>query len=276
VKIDLHLHSCYSGDGIHNIGFLTQLFSSGDIVALTDHETIAGWDEFKVECEQRGLKPIFGIEWFADDCHILSYFPNPNIPKEFKEFISERRRREKKTMRFVAESYNRELSSFPQYDSLLNMKNHPEDTLGMLVLGCKIKRIKGLDFKEAIKEIRARKHSFSECPEIFNTEELIAKLSAWGGIIILAHPFRRKDCDDKAINKFYKLIIKYKSSGLNGIELHPKDNELNTKIKEICRRLDLICTVGSDYHCYKAGIYPIYFSEGDVDVLSGLKKVKLI
>lgn len=276
MKIDLHLHSCYSGDGIHNIGFLTSLFSPGDIVALTDHETIAGWNEFHEECDKRRLNPIFGIEWFANDCHILSYFPNPNVPATFREFISERRRKERITMKYVADLFYEEHDSFPEYDDLLKMKTHPENTLGMIVLGCKVKRIKGIEFKDAIEEIRMRKHFSPECPEIFNTEVLIKKMSDWGAVNILAHPFRRKACDDKAINIFYKLVIKYKNAGLNGIELHPDDDELNEKIKRICNHLGLIWTIGSDYHCYKAGIYPCKLGGKDDEILKGLRKLNLV
>jgi predicted metal-dependent phosphoesterase TrpH len=276
VKIDLHLHSCYSGDGIHNIGFLTQLFSAGDIVALTDHETIAGWDEFKVECEKRGLKPIFGIEWFADDCHILSYFPNPNVSEEFKEFIAERRKKERIAMKFVSDLYYKEHDSFPEYENLLKMKTHPENILGMIILGCKVKRIKGIEFKDAIDEIRKRKHTSLECPEIFNSDVIINNMSNWGAVNVLAHPFNRKACDDNAVKLFHKLVIRYKNAGLNGIELHPNDDEINKKIKSICNRLGLIWTIGSDYHCYKRGIYPCNLDDNNEEILKGLRKLNLV
>jgi hypothetical protein len=101
-------------------------------------------------------------------------------------------------------------------------------------------------------------------------------MSNWGFVNILAHPFRRKDCDDKAINIFYKLVIKYKNAGLNGIELHPDDYELNEKIKRICKRLGLIWTMGSDYHCFKAGIYPSKLKGKNDDILVGLRKLNLV
>ncbi len=276
MNIDLHLHSSYSGDGIHNIGFLTSLFSSGDIVALTDHETIAGWREFKNECDKRKLRPIFGIEWFANDCHILSYFPDLKVTSSFEKFMSERRKDERITMKNVADSYYKEYESFPNYDELLRMKNHPENTLGMMALGCKIKRVMGIEFKDAVDAVRIRKHSFPECPKLLKTELLIKRMANWGAVNILAHPFRRKDCDDNALKIFYKLIIKYKNAGLNGIELHPNEDELNGKIKIICKRLDLIWTIGSDYHCYKAGIYPSRLNYLYDDILEGLNKVNLI
>lgn len=276
MNIDLHLHSSYSGDGIHNIGFLTNLFSSGDIVALTDHETIAGWREFKDECDKRKLRPIFGIEWFASDYHILSYFPNTKITSSFEKFMSERRRNEMLTMKNVADSYHKEYESFPNYNELLKMNSHPEDILGMLVLVCKIKRVMGIEFKDAVGAVRVRKHFFPECPKLFKTGVLIKKMANWGAVNILAHPFRRKDCDDKALKIFYKLIINYKKAGLKGIELHPFEDELNEKIKRICKRLGLIWTMGSDYHYYKVGIYPNKLNGLDNNILDGLKRVNLL
>ena len=40
--IDLHLHSYYSPDGRLSIQELLDCFSKGDIVGITDHETISG------------------------------------------------------------------------------------------------------------------------------------------------------------------------------------------------------------------------------------------
>ena len=92
--IDLHIHSHYSPDGRFSIPELLDMFSNGDIAGLTDHETIGGWEEFQKEATKRGIKPILGVEWFAERSkyHILSYFIN-GIPKQFTDFMVKRRKR---------------------------------------------------------------------------------------------------------------------------------------------------------------------------------------
>ena len=88
--IDLHTHSHYSPDGSLSIPELLNIYSAGDTVALTDHETIAGWEDFRDEARRKGITPIWGIEWFLRDyCHILCYFVHA-IPQEFYDFMAER------------------------------------------------------------------------------------------------------------------------------------------------------------------------------------------
>ena len=101
-------------------------------------------------------------------------------------------------------------------------------------------------------------------------------MSSWGAINILAHPFRRKSCENKDIINFIKLVKRFKNKGLNGIELHPFKDELNKKIKKICKRIDLIWTIGSDYHHYREGIFPGTLPKPDKAMVNGLKKLNLI
>ena len=154
MKIDLHLHSHFSSDGIHKIALLTRYYSAGDIVSITDHETIAGWSEFGNICLDNKLIPIYGIEWFACKYHILSYFPTQNVPVSFSQFMFKRRADEKITMEQLAKIYSQQYETFPNYEKLINLKTHPEGILGLMVLGCKLRKIKNVDFKTAINELR--------------------------------------------------------------------------------------------------------------------------
>ena len=98
--IDLHTHSYYSADGQYSIPELLDFFFAGDITGLTDHETVGGWEEFKVEAQKRGIRPVLGVEWFTPTCHILSYFIT-EIPQGFLDFMVERRNLDKNCMFLV-------------------------------------------------------------------------------------------------------------------------------------------------------------------------------
>jgi 3',5'-nucleoside bisphosphate phosphatase len=276
MKIDLHLHSCFSGDGIHKVNTLVNLYSPGDIIALTDHETIAGWNDFEFACNDRKIKPVFGIEWFCKPFHVLSYFPSRKIPDSFKSFIEERRRKEKVTMKTLADQLKNEDIDFPDYDTLMNKNHHPENILGMMILGCTMHKRKHVLFEDAIKELRGRKRELRGCPEPFYSEEIIERMAKWGAVSILAHPFRRKEITESFLSDFIILVKTYKGAGLNGIELHPFQEEFNIKIIEICKQFDLIWTIGSDYHHYKEGIYPNKLPEPNGTIISGLEKFNLI
>ena len=56
--VDLHVHSYYSSDGKLTISEILEYYSPGDIVGLTDHETIGGGNEFQDEVEKRSLRPV--------------------------------------------------------------------------------------------------------------------------------------------------------------------------------------------------------------------------
>lgn len=276
MKIDLHLHSCYSGDGIHKVNTLVNLYSPGDIIALTDHETIAGWNDFEIACNKHKMKPVFGVEWFSKPFHVLSYFPSKKIPDSFKFFIDERRKKEKVTMKALADLLKNEFSTFPDYNTLMKKNHHPENILGMMVLGCMLHKQKNVLFEDAIKELRGRKRELCGCPEPFYSEEIIERIAEWGAVSILAHPFRRKEITASFLSDFIGLVKTYKVAGLNGIELHTFQEELNIKIIEICKQFDLIWTIGSDYHHYKEGIYPKKLPEPNSTISSGLAKLNLI
>jgi predicted metal-dependent phosphoesterase TrpH len=73
---DLHTHSHYS-DGLLSPAQLAALTAERrvDLVALTDHDTIAGCDEMRAACAGHGLKFVAGVElsctWRGQTLHVL-------------------------------------------------------------------------------------------------------------------------------------------------------------------------------------------------------------
>ena len=65
-RIDLHLHSNYS-DGVQSPTELmvTAKNQGLDVVALTDHDTTAGWEEARAACADLGMTFVPGIEMSA-------------------------------------------------------------------------------------------------------------------------------------------------------------------------------------------------------------------
>lgn len=76
IMIHLHVHSTYSFlDGANKIkDCVARAKELGmPAIALTDHNHIGGWYDFKNECEAQGIKPIFGCEMYQTyDSNILS------------------------------------------------------------------------------------------------------------------------------------------------------------------------------------------------------------
>lgn len=74
--IHLHVHTTYSFlDGGNKISDMMQRCKElgMDTIAITDHNHIGGWYDFKEECEKNNIKPIFGCEMYQTyDTDILS------------------------------------------------------------------------------------------------------------------------------------------------------------------------------------------------------------
>ena len=102
---DLHSHSTNS-DGEHSVDRVAELMAEAGVKhwALTDHDTIAGWDDAKLAAQQVGIEFIPGVEitcepglavceqemqrWQRDRAptswHLLAYFP-PATPLKCNE-----------------------------------------------------------------------------------------------------------------------------------------------------------------------------------------------
>jgi 3',5'-nucleoside bisphosphate phosphatase len=85
VRIDLHTHSRVS-DGTEAPGDLMRAAAAAglDVVALTDHDITAGWDEAAAAAEQTGIALVRGIEistrFRGSGVHLLAYLPDPADP----------------------------------------------------------------------------------------------------------------------------------------------------------------------------------------------------
>src|SRR5215467_14165394 len=84
--IDLHTHSTAS-DGVLAPAELVERAARSDVgvVALTDHDTVAGVAAATEAGDRAGVRVIAGIELSArhENCavHVLGYFLDPNTPE---------------------------------------------------------------------------------------------------------------------------------------------------------------------------------------------------
>ena len=82
MRIDLHTHSSAS-DGTQTPTDLVQAAAAAglDVVALTDHDTTAGWDEAAGAARAAGIALVRGTEVSARSrtvsVHLLSYLHDP-------------------------------------------------------------------------------------------------------------------------------------------------------------------------------------------------------
>lgn len=253
--IDLHTHSYYSADGQYSIVELLDFFSAGDIAALTDHETVGGWEEFRSEAQQRRIRPILGVEWFAYKCHILCYFVN-EIPQSFMDFMTDRRNKEKSCMYLVYQQLKKSYPALATYDEVIALRPHPEKILGLPALAQALaKTMAILDISEAEDIVRKEKRKLPEGtvrPMPFYAEELIDKINSWHAVSVLAHPYRKSggQIGRKSKDEVEEKIRTLAKEGLVGVELF-SDGSTKEEVEHLiclCDELGLKSSVGSDKH----------------------------
>lgn len=92
LKIDFHIHTIYSYDGLITPKQLVwQLRRKRlDGVAITDHDTVRGWPKFHKKLSKYGFIAIPGVEVSARNAHILALNVTTEIPAglEIDETIS--------------------------------------------------------------------------------------------------------------------------------------------------------------------------------------------
>jgi len=261
MTIDLHMHSHYSPDGRYSIPKLLDLFSEGDIAGLTDHETIGGWEEFEKEAENRGIKPILGVEWFSDKCHILSYFLN-NVPDNFYEFMWNRRAIEKSCMRVLYETFKEQFPQLKPYDEVLELRAHPESILGKPALSDAVSITAGIERTQAEDMVRKEKQRipFGARPTPFYPEEIIEKILKWDAVPVLAHPYRNFGGragrqNKKDVEKQIRELCEFGIRGLDVYSWNSNQSELDHLIG-LCDELKLVPVIGSDFHHINKGLNP--------------------
>ena len=266
--IDLHLHSYYSADGSCGIQELLDFFSPGDIVAITDHETIGAWESFRTEAVARGLVPVLGVEWFSVECHVLSYFLN-GIPQEFLEFMTNRRATERCCMHLLHCKLKEMFADLPEYDVVLASARHPEGILGLPALAAATAEAARMPLIEAEDLVRAMKRKIPEGdrPQPFYPEEIIAKINSWGALPILAHPYRnsRGKNGRRLRSEVESAVDKLVGAGIRGIEVfsHGAAQSEFDHLLSLSKHKSLFATVGSDYHSSAKGLIPTSLDQID-------------
>ncbi|MGK5518532.1 PHP domain-containing protein [Micromonospora sp. URMC 107] len=109
-RIDLHTHSTASDGTLSPAELVRAAAESGlDVVAITDHDTTAGWAP-ALEALPAGLSLVRGAElscrWYGEEpalpLHLLAYLFDPEAPELVAELARVRAAREERGERIVA------------------------------------------------------------------------------------------------------------------------------------------------------------------------------
>jgi predicted metal-dependent phosphoesterase TrpH len=248
MRIDLHTHSAVS-DGTDSPGDLMRAAAEAglDVVALTDHDTTAGWDEASEAVPSTGVTLVRGTEIStragAISVHLLSYLHDPADPALADIFARSRAARETRAQTMVERiSEDLELTW--------------EDVQEQAGEGATIGRPHIADALVARGYVADRAAAFETALHpagpyyvrywAAETVDAVAAVRAAGGVPVMAHP--RASMRGRVVSA--DTIRGLTEAGLAGIEIDHRDHTEadRTALREIAAELDLLVTGSSDYH----------------------------
>lgn len=248
MKADLHTHTNKS-DGILSPEGVLQKYRDAefDLIAITDHDTYAGYVEVRDRAPEIGIELLPGVEistlYSGVDVHLLAYGFEPN--EEFGAMLdaiqNERITRAEKILRKLHDLWGMDLTMEMLYRiaGKRQQVGRPHIARAMVESG----------YVNGVQEAFDRyigNHSPAYLPkESYTPAEAVEIVHRAGGVLVLAHPALLE-------NDF--MVLDLIELGIDGIEAHYIEHtEGQVRFySQIAQRYGLIRTGGSDFHGFKA------------------------
>jgi 3',5'-nucleoside bisphosphate phosphatase len=286
--IDLHCHSSCS-DGTDAPEQLARLAEDVGLraVALTDHDTVAGFDAFEAACRTRGVRAVRAAEisCLEDDrsLHVLCYFisadPDTKLRRLLATLAADRASRNDELLARLAElgygkvTMHEVLQGAGPHTTSIG-RPHVADALLRLYPGEFASRqavFDGLLGRTGRAYIRKARVSVADAS---------TAAAADGAVTVLAHPLISLMPDARAdertlddISKRVRPVLqRLRATGLTGVECYYSRHDAyeTERLVELARGCGLVPTGGSDYHGANKPDIALGIGTGSLSVPDGL------
>ncbi len=246
--IDLHTHSSVS-DGTETPAQLVAAATAAGLaaLALTDHDSTAGWSEAREAAAGTGLLLVPGMELSTNygpaSVHILAYLFDPldaGIVAETARIRDGRMHRAERIVEKIGADYELSWADVLAQSSDGGTIGRPHIADALVARGYVVDRSAAF---ESILHWQGGYYEKYYAPSPLEGVEMIVRA---GGVPVLAHP---------ASHGRYRVmeqsvIAKLVAAGLFGLEIHHRDNTEDGKrrLYELSRQFGLAVTGSSDYH----------------------------
>jgi 3',5'-nucleoside bisphosphate phosphatase len=239
--IELHCHTTCSDGTLTPTQLVQAAVKAGvSALAITDHDTLSGWDEAIAAAQPYNLEIVPGVELSTvhrdRSLHILAFYPNADkLKAPLAERIEGRKRRAHEMVAKLAElGYP---ISLPQLGEGV-APSRPHLARALVDAGYFQSMDKAFD-----RLLGDHQPAYVQY-EKFSISEGIALLRNCGAVPVWAHPYLFRG---GAVEDVLKELV---DAGLMGIEVyHPSHTPKQTKnLEALCVEYGLLMTGGSDYH----------------------------
>jgi 3',5'-nucleoside bisphosphate phosphatase len=249
VRIDLHAHSTAS-DGTQRPAELVRAAADAglDVVAITDHDTAAGWAEAEAAALQSGIGLVRGMEISTrhqgQGAHLLGFLVDPTYPplvSSLARILDGRNSRVPailERLRSLGVAITVQDVRRVSGSTMATGRPHVADAL--VLLGVVADRDEAFArFLSPGRPAYVDRHA----PAL---SDMIPLVVAAGGVPVLAHPWGRTDptgLDEPGLAALQDL-------GLAGLEVDHQDHspEVRARLRSVAGNLGLIVTGASDHH----------------------------
>jgi hypothetical protein len=246
---DLHAHTTYSDGQLAPAALLEKAAARGlRVLAITDHDTLAGWDAARTAAAGGPVELIPGVELSVtvggQEVHLLGYGFDPfheGLRAHLEWFADARRERARRMVeRLNAHGIELAFAAVQQAAGDAHAIGRPHVAMALVDAGY-------VDTHDDAFEhyLHQGGPAFVEKPE-FPAADALDLLHAAGSIGVLAHPGHWTSG---------RTLHLLRRAGLDGIEVrHPSHNaSLVAYYQRLARDFGLASTGGSDYHGHRPG-----------------------
>ncbi|MBF4993742.1 PHP domain-containing protein [Arthrobacter gandavensis] len=249
MRIDLHTHSNVS-DGTEAPGaVMASAAAAGlDAVALTDHDSTAGWGEAAEAARTLGLTFVPGMEVSCRtsdgiSVHVLSYLHDPSHPGLLAEIAKSRSARVSRAERMV----ERLAEDYPISWADVQEQVAPGATIGRPHIADALVAAGVVPSRSAafagILTGRSRYFVAHYAPDPAHAVRLVRKA---GGVPVFAHP--EASARGRVVGE--QTYLEMIDAGLAGLEIEHRDNPEGGRayLRRLAAEHSLLVTGSSDYH----------------------------
>ncbi|WP_193104288.1 PHP domain-containing protein [Brachybacterium sp. FME24] len=249
-RIDLHTHTSWS-DGTCGVLELLQHAREAqlDVLALTDHDTVAGWAELPAAVAATGVAAVPGIEVSSEhqglSVHVLALLVDPSpdseLAAEMARARSSRIERARAMVELIGQDHPitwEDVRAQAAGESTVIGRPHIADALvahGAIP-----------DRSAAFAEILSPSGPYYVPYYAPSPVAAVRAIRETGGVAIVAHPGSVSRDADLPVDLLEAMV----EAGLTGIEVDHREHDEaeRARLRDFAAVHDLLITGGSDYH----------------------------